>query len=1000
MVHETTDTSSFQSQSAKPLGTVLRVLQINIEGISRSKSDFLSKLALENDVDVICIQETHASDQSQLRSRGNIPGYKLLGATYHQSYGTATFVQNSITSCYLMSVNSDANIFNITTKVNDVSVINIYKPPGIQWPDGVLQAISYPSIYVGDFNSRHTLWGYRDIDQCGEKLTEWAELCNMQLIFNPKDKRTFKSGRWGSETNPDLCFVSNDHQGSSLPVFRKVLMNFPHSQHRPVLLEIGMQIPIIRSSPLPRWNFSKANWENYSADLDSTIRWIPPEVNNYSRFVKAVLASAKRHIPRGVRKEFIPGWDEACEVLYEDFQRNGEKDVADELLHKLDEARQNRWKETIDTLDFRYSSRKAWSLLKKLGRIPHSPQIKPKISPNHVASRIASLSKSKPDRYHKRFIKNELFHLRKEYTTSSNISAPFTDQELLQALNELKNGKAPGFDGIHPEFLKHCGKNARNWLVQFFSNILQTSQLPSEFKRTKILAILKPGKSADSVESYRPIALMSVCFKVLERLIYNRISPLIFKIIPIEQAGFRPQRSCEDQVLALTTHIETGFEKRLKSGAVFIDLTAAYDMVWREGIVYKFFKLTKCSQMSRLINNMLSNRIIQVVMHTNHSKIKVLNNGLPQGSVLSPLLFNLYIADIPVTCSRQFAYADDLAIITQHVDANVIERTLSADLDVLSKYFKTWCLKPSLSKTETCFFHLNNRQAHITLKVSLNGSLLPHNTNPKYLGVTLDRTLSYKKHLTNLAAKLRTRNNIIHKLAGSTWGASASTLRTSAMSLVLSTAEYCSSVWVNSSHVKKVDTVLNETMRVISGTVKSTPLFWLPVLSHIEPPRIRRLNNLIREYNKILANPDLPIHADLNIRFSRLKSRTPPIQTAQELVRRKFNPKTDWQQEWNGLAPTQWQTLFSHKNLPAGFDLPRKTWVTLNRVRTNHGRCGSMMYKWGMRSSPACDCGAAKQTINHIVTECVGRAFDGSIQDFVVATTDAIRWLENLDLDL
>src|SRR5215469_12595506 len=98
-----------------------------------------------------------------------------------------------------------------------------------------------------------------------------------------------------------------------------------------------------------------------------------------------------------------------------------------------------------------------------------------------------------------------------------------------------------------------------------------------------------------------------------------------------------------------------------------------------------------------------------------------------------------------------------------------------------------------------------------------------------YLGITLDRTLSYKVHLTKTAAKLKSRNNLLSKLCGTTWGADAPTLRTSALALCYSVAEYCAPVWSRSRHVNIVDTQLNSTMRIITGTLRSTQLPWLPV---------------------------------------------------------------------------------------------------------------------------------------------------------------------------
>ncbi|KAH1017057.1 hypothetical protein HUJ05_007781 [Dendroctonus ponderosae] len=137
----------------------------------------------------------------------------------------------------------------------------------------------------------------------------------------------------------------------------------------------------------------------------------------------------------------------------------------------------------------------------------------------------------------------------------------------------------------------------------------------------------------------------------------------------------------------------------------------------------------------------------------------------------------------------------------------------------------------------------------------------------------MDRTLSYKTHLETTAAKINTRNNIIHKLCGITWGAEASTLKTSAISLVYSVAEYCAPV----CHVKTIDTKLNETIGTISGCSKSTPLPWLPVLSNTAPHTIRRQESLVYEYNKIVLSlysqrtmNDLP-----DACLMRLKSRSP-----------------------------------------------------------------------------------------------------------------------------
>ena len=136
-------------------------------------------------------------------------------------------------------------------------------------------------------------------------------------------------------------------------------------------------------------------------------------------------------------------------------------------------------------------------------------------------------------------------------------------------------------------------------------------------------------------------------------------------------------------------------------------------------------------------------------------------------------------------------------------------------------------------------FHLLNTSAAHELRVHMEGQQLRHDPNPIYLGVTLDRTLSYLQHLTKTAGKLQSRNNLLMKLAGSSWGANANTLRSYALALCYSVAECYCSVWQRSTHGSLVDAQLHSSMRLISGTFQSTPLPWLPVLTNIEPPALR-----------------------------------------------------------------------------------------------------------------------------------------------------------------
>jgi hypothetical protein len=137
------------------------------------------------------------------------------------------------------------------------------------------------------------------------------------------------------------------------------------------------------------------------------------------------------------------------------------------------------------------------------------------------------------------------------------------------------------------------------------------------------------------------------------------------------------------------------------------------------------------------LNNMLSNRYFQVFLGDKSSRWRRLNNGLPQGSVLAPILFNLYMSDIPITVSKQFQYADDIAVTFQAISFAECETTLEADLDKLDEFFPRWRLQPNPSKTESCVFHLNTHEANRQLDVRYTGTEIEHVEHPKYLGVTL-----------------------------------------------------------------------------------------------------------------------------------------------------------------------------------------------------------------------------------------------------------------------
>jgi Reverse transcriptase (RNA-dependent DNA polymerase)/Endonuclease-reverse transcriptase len=984
------------------LGSNIKICHINIEGISVSKSEYLARLMLDADVDIVAIQETHASSDENLQRRGTLPGYSLIGAIHSSVHGIATYVRTSIPNCRIIFQDHSFDVQTLAIEVDGITVINVYKPPNASWANNPLKIFPHPAVYVGDFNSHNQLWGYEHNDTDGNLLQEWMTLNKLHLIYHPKDKGTFLSARWRKDYTPDLSIITRDSEDDIIDCTRHIFDSFPRSQHRPVLLHYGARLPLTESIPKPRWNFKAADWESFARDIDHVVQFIPASSNSYERFANAIKAAAKRHVPRGFREQYVPGWDRNCEILYQEYQSNHDTTTATRLLEELNKQRKKKWEQTVESTSFVHSSRKAWNLMRKLGTdLNTATSPTNQISANDIASRLLRISKVPMEENFVRSTKRDLRQKRRELTIDTTISADFSLEDLNTALLSFKSGKAAGFDGVYPEFIKNAGLRTKEWILSFFNDVLNTGKLPKLFKQTKVITILKPGKNGSDASHFRPISLLSVVFKLLERIILQRIQPLIDEKIPTSQAGFRKHRSCTEQVLALTSHIEAGFQRKLKTGAVFIDLTAAYDTVWREGLMLKFMRIVPCTKLAKLMNNMLSNRYFQVFLGDKSSRWRRLNNGLPQGSVLAPILFNLYLSDIPTTMSKQFQYADDIVLTFQARSIPECGDNLEIDLETINEYFRRWRLQPNPTKTESCVFHLSTHEAYRVLDIKFADTPIQHVDHPKYLGVTLDRSLTYNVHLTKTAKKVAARVNLVRKLAGTNWGANAATLRTASLALVYSTAEYCAPVWLNSVHVSKIDVQLNNTMRIISGTVKSTQLQWLPVLANIAPPEIRREAAAIRELVNCRRHARSLLYEQMaDIPSQRLVSRKPVWSLDPYPSTPRFSIADAWITKWSENLPVNGDLILDPNARPPGFEFRRREWVLLNRFRTNHGRCAFLMHRWRLTESPNCDCGEESQTMLHIVNECPGRSFPGGLRCLNEANPDAMVYLSNLDLDL
>ena len=257
--------------------------------------------------------------------------------------------------------------------------------------------------------------------------------------------------------------------------------------------------------------------------------------------------------------------------------------------------------------------------------------------------------------------------------------------------------------------------------------------------------------------------------------------------------------------------------------------------------------------------------------------------------------------------------------------------------------------------------------------MSVDNKRLVFQQAPKYLGVRLDRMLNFKHHLDEVAEQVTSKVSLIRRLAGTTWRASAKTLRISTQALVFSAAEYCAPVWSRSLQVKNVDVATNSSLRTISGCLKPTPVFHLPVLARRKAATLALARESVKHDWHILNDT-----TKNEVHSCRLKSRKHYNKEAQEMLSVIPEDRSKdawiaatWKQEWEASGPTR---VRRHASDPGegvmGEDLSRKHWTTLNRLRTVVGRYKASMKKWELADSAACECGEPEQTAEHIMNSC------------------------------
>jgi ribonuclease HI len=424
--------------------------------------------------------------------------------------------------------------------------------------------------------------------------------------------------------------------------------------------------------------------------------------------------------------------------------------------------------------------------------------------------------------------------------------------ELKKAIRQLKK-KSPGPDGITNEMIQHLGNASLRKLLDIFNLSWTNGEVPQCWKEARMTPILKKGKNKTKVLSYRPISLTSCICKTMERIVNQRLQWYLESenIIVSEQAGFRRYRSTEDQTTHLaryrstedqTTHlaqvIEDTFQAKKVMLAAFIDLQKAFDKVWKDGLLVKLRRTGIGGNMFRWTKSYLHNRRARVLVDGQSGQNVLLRQGVPQGGVLSPTLFILFINDIVAELPNGIQaalYADDLVLWCTEEYTTTATYRMQLALDRITAWANRWCITINKEKSSAMLFSLSTKTKVGNL--TLGGTPLEYEDQQTYLGVTYDRRLTWKEHIQNAEAKARRKLNIMRKLAGTKWGANERILKTIYLGAVRPHLEYGSSSWMTAakSHQQNLDRVQNQALRIITGGMRSTPIEKMEQTAGIPP---------------------------------------------------------------------------------------------------------------------------------------------------------------------
>ena len=392
-----------------------------------------------------------------------------------------------------------------------------------------------------------------------------------------------------------------------------------------------------------------------------------------------------------------------------------------------------------------------------------------------------------------------------------------TPAQVRNAINRSPTKKSPGHDGITRPLLKALPRKSIVLLTQIYNGILRTTHIPHSWKHARIVMIKKPNKPQNDPTSYRPISLLPLLAKILERILLPKLMHYLGELIPSTQFGFREMHSCPQQLHRVVEQILETFEQRQECLGAFLDTEKAFDKVWHPGLLSKV-KPHLPDTYYRILLSYLSGRTFSVGCLGAVSSSALIESSVPQGSILGPLLYLIYTSDFPTSDQLTLAqYADDVAALCRADDPMRAEETLQEFMRLVERWCLKWRVVMNVGKSALINFTLRRRRT-ISTTVILNGEPIPVVESVRYLGLTLDKKLTWKEHIEQLVRRMRHRISQLKSLLGRTSSLSLDTKRLIYLSLIRPMWMYSCGIWgaAAKTHLNRIQTTQNRILRLIT----------------------------------------------------------------------------------------------------------------------------------------------------------------------------------------